>query len=106
VAKEARRATKVKTPKTVPTAAGCEKLAPFLITAEKHPIWVCVAFENMRRTADPSKSGMLRAMLGILATSDDDTGMLAWPTIGTLLFNGHRLVALEMMCHDVEAVLT
>jgi hypothetical protein len=38
VAKEARRATTVKTPRTDPTAVGCEKLAPFLITAEKQAI--------------------------------------------------------------------
>lgn len=88
----------MKIPKTEPTAAGCEKLAPFLITAEKHAICVWVAFEKIRRTADPSKSGMLRAMLGILRTSEDDTGILAWPTIGTLLFNGHRLWMLEMLC--------
>jgi hypothetical protein len=92
----------VKIPRTVPTAAGCEKLAPFLMTAEKHAIWVCVAFEKIRRTADPSKSGMLKAMLGIPETSDFDTGMIAWPTIGTLLFNGHRLLMLEMLLRDIK----
>jgi hypothetical protein len=41
--------------------------------------------------ADPSKSGIDRAMLTMLETSDVETGIMAPPVIGTLLFKGHRL---------------
>ncbi len=94
VAKEARRATTVKTPRTDPIAVGCEKLAPFLITAEKQAICVCDEFENIRRKADPSKSGIDSAILGIPDTSDEETGITAPPVIGTLEFIGHRLLLL------------
>ena len=84
----------MKTPKADPTAAGCEKLAPFLMTALKQAICVCDEFENSRRMADPSKSGIAKAISGIADTSWVDTGILACPKIGTLAFNGQRLEGL------------
>lgn len=96
VAKDARTATNVKIPKTDPTAAGCEKLAPFRITAAKQAISVCEEFEKNRSCTDASKSGIDNAMFGMAETSDVDTGMTAPPVMGTLLFIGHRLLKLEV----------
>jgi len=96
VANDARSATTVNTPRTELTAAGCENEAPFLITAWKQPICVCVALENMRREADPSKSGMTRAMLMMSCTSWAETGITAPPVIGTLALSGHRLTVLTL----------
>ena len=78
-------------PKAVPTDPGCEKLAPLVTTAEKHAICSCVEFEKIRRMASPSKSGMVRAIGIIPATSDGATGMIPLATIGTEAFKGHRL---------------
>jgi hypothetical protein len=91
VKKEAISARSVITPRADPTAAGCEKLAEFLMTALKQAICVCEELENIRRMADPSKSGIAKAILGIADTSCVDTGILACPKIGTLAFNGQRL---------------
>jgi hypothetical protein len=88
----------VKIPSTEPTAAGCEKLLPFRITAEKQAIWVWEEFENIRSIADPSKSGITNAIGIILETSDDETGIMAPPIMGILLFSGHRLLLLDFCC--------
>ena len=85
----------VNTPRVDPTAAGWEKLAPFLMTAEKQPISVCEEFENILSIRVPSKSGMPNAMGGIAETSLFDTGMTAPPVIGTLAFSGHKLELLD-----------
>ena len=82
---------KVKTPSTEPIAAGCEKLAPFLMTDLKQAISVCEEFEKMRMVANPSKSGMTKARSGIPATSVEETGIVAPPVIGVLPVIGHRL---------------
>ena len=50
-----------------------------------------MALEKIRSIADPSKSGIPKAMLGMPETSDVETGITAPPVIGTLLFNGQRL---------------
>jgi len=55
-------ATAVKIPRTEPTAAGCENVAPLVTTAEKQPISDSVEFANIRRIASPSKSGMPKAI--------------------------------------------
>lgn len=81
----------VKTPRVDPTAAGWEKLAPFLMTAEKQAISVWEEFEKNRSINVPSKSGMPSAIGGMAETSEFDTGMTAPPVIGTLEFKGHRL---------------
>jgi hypothetical protein len=54
--------------------------------------------ENIRSVADPSKSGITKAIGIIFSTSDDETGMTAPPLTGILLFNGHRLIILEFCC--------
>lgn len=87
----------MKIPRTDPTAAGWENVAPFRITAEKQPICVCEAFENIRSCTDASKSGIDKAIFGIAETSEVDTGMTAPPVMGTLAFNGHRLLMLEVL---------
>ncbi len=91
VKNEARMATNVNNPSTGATLSAWEKVAPFLITAWKHPICVCVAFEKIRTDAEPSKSGICRAISGIPETSEEDTGMIASAAIGTLAFRGQRL---------------
>ena len=91
VANEENTAIAVKMPRTELTAAGWENDAPFLMTAWKQAISVCVLFENTRKVADPSKSGITSAIAGIPDTSDADTGIMASPLIGLLLFMGHRL---------------
>ena len=85
------RAISVKTPRVDPTAAGCAKLAPFLMTAEKQAMSVLEELEKNRNIKVPSKSGIPRAIGGIAETSELDTGMTAPPVIGTLAFNGHKL---------------
>jgi len=85
----------VNTPNAEPTAVGWEKVAPFLITAWKQPIWVSVVLENTLKIADPSKSGIDKAMAGMLA-SLPLIGITAPPVIGTLAFSGQRLLLLEM----------
>ncbi len=101
VAKDANRAMMVNTPSTELTAAGCENVAPFLITAEKHPIWVCDELEKILSMTDPSKSGIDNAMFGMADTSDEETGITAPPVIGTLKFNGQRLTILENGAHTM-----
>jgi len=91
VKNDAIRAMNVKPPRVDPTAAGWEKLAPFLMTAEKQAISVLEEFEKNLSIKVPSKSGIPKAIGGIAETSDDDTGMTAPPVIGTLAFNGQRL---------------
>lgn len=95
VANDARRAMMTNTPSVDPTAAGCEKLAPFLMTAEKQPISVWDEFEKIRSIRVPSKSGIPSAIGGIAETSLFDTGMTAPPVMGTLAFKGHKLNLLE-----------
>ena len=68
------------------------------MTAEKQAIWVWEEFENIRSVADPSKSGITKAIGMILETSDDETGMMAPPIMGILLFSGHRLLVLDVCC--------
>ncbi len=84
-------ATRIKAPRIGDMMAGCDRLAPFLMTAEKQPIWVCVEFEYRRIVAYPSKSGILSAITGIPETSDGETGMIASAVIGTLALIGHKL---------------
>jgi len=106
VAKDDSRATIVKSPRTEPTAVGCEKLAPFLMTAWKQAIWVWVALEKTWRIAEPSKSGIANATFGMPETSADETGIIAPPVMGTLVFNGHRLKPSEMRHRKGETELT
>lgn len=55
-------ATTVNIPRTEPTAAGWEKVAPLVTTAEKQPISDSVEFANILRMASPSKSGIDKAI--------------------------------------------
>jgi hypothetical protein len=45
------RAKTARTPRTEETAAGCEKVAPFVTTAEKQAICDWVVLEKIRRIA-------------------------------------------------------
>lgn len=94
VANEASIAMAVKTPRTELIAAGWENVAPFRMTAWKQPIWVLVELEKIRKVAEPSKSGMDRAIFGMPETSDCETGMMASAKIGIEAFSGHRLFLL------------
>lgn len=97
VAKDARRATTVKTARTDPTAAGCENEFAFLMTAWKQPICVCVALEKIRRVADPSKSGIDKAIFGIPVTYWGPMGIVADPVTGVLAFRGQRLAEVRKL---------
>lgn len=39
---------------------GCERLFPLVTSAVTQATWRCVEFEKIRKSALPSKSGMLR----------------------------------------------
>lgn len=41
---------------------GCEKLFPLVTSAETQATWRWVEFEKIRKSARPSKSGILKAM--------------------------------------------
>lgn len=53
---------KAKPPNTDEIIFGCEKVFPFVMIAVTHATWRFVEFENIRKSARPSKSGMAKAM--------------------------------------------
>jgi hypothetical protein len=73
------------------------------MTAEKQAICVWDSFEKIRRFTDASKSGIDKAILGMVETSEEETGMTAPPVMGTLAFKGHRLLTLELLDMQMEA---
>ena len=91
VAKDATMAMMTKMPNTEPTAAGCANVFPFVTDAEKQPISDCVELAKIRSMAWPSKSGIARAIGGMPATSDGETGMIPPNSKGELEFVGHKL---------------
>ncbi len=85
-----------------PTADAWAKVAPFVTTAEKQAICDCVELAKIRRIACPSKSGIVTAIAGIVATSAWAMGMIPFAEIGIDELRGQRLSMLALQGLNVK----
>jgi hypothetical protein len=88
-------ASRVKASRITLTGIFCRKVYPFVIRVAKQPVSFCVEFENKRRMAWPSKSGMVSASSGIPATSSWLIGIMPAASIGVPAQTGQALIIIS-----------